>query len=117
MQALQHLLPLLPLLHIRHRDVPVTQTYHVQILRDELVLGRPHLELEASLPHLQTGKLAHQNICGSVERSVSQLLEARALVLLPDELHAGLGADVDLIAVRTSSGSGCFAPLSGLESL
>ena len=83
------------------------------------------LEPEAPLSHLQTSQMPHTGIsggCGGGDTGdggdgISLFLAARALVLLPHELHAGLGADVDLIAARASSGSGCAAPLAGLGSV
>ncbi len=58
------------------------------------------LEPEAPLSHLQTSQVLNQDIGGGDAGGggVCLLLAARAPVLLSDELHAGLGADVDLIA-------------------
>ena len=108
-QILQRLLPLPPLGPARHGSVHAAQAHHVHVICDELLL---FLELEppARLPlgfHAQLPQIFRQGI-----NSAGCLLHplTGALVLLPDELHAGLGAQVYLATLREDDGRVLVTP-------
>ena len=103
LQALERLLSLPPLCPARHGAVCAAQAHHVHERRDELLL---FLELEppARLPlclHAQLPKI----LCQGIYSAACPLHPLTgALVLLPDELHAGLGAQVYLATLRAHNG-------------
>ena len=99
--------------HTRHGAVCTVQAHHVHVCRDELLL---FLELEppARLPlglHPQLPQILRQVIHGA-----GYLLHplTGAPVLLPDELHTGLGAQVDLATLRAAGGRVLVTPLAWL---
>ena len=96
-----------------HSENLVWELHHAiaQRLRDKLLLGLYLFDLGA-LPYLRTSALIRQYIRGPDTYRVPYLIKAP--LLRTDELHASLGAEVDVIAVRASDGSGCAALLAYL---
>ena len=110
MQALERLVPVLPLLHSRHRN---TQAVLIHALCDELLLGLFGLEPEAPLFQLQTSELIRQRISNGSRL----LLLSHTLMFRPVALEACLGTQRQLPTLSAPSACRASTPLKVLNLL